>query len=1052
MFKPVPQEIDFPKMEDRLLQWWEDNGYRHAYLKKNDHSGKRFSFLDGPITANNPMGVHHAWGRTYKDLFQRFKTMEGFEQRYQNGFDCQGLWVEVEVEKQLGLNSKQDIEAYGIAEFVKRCKERVYKYSAIQTEQSKRLGYWMDWENSYFTMSEENNYTIWHFLNIMHQNGRIYRGHDVMPWCGRCGTGLSEHEIVTEGYKELTHTSLYVKLPLLVDSEAWRDTHLLIWTTTPWTLPANVAVAVHPDETYAQVEIDGEYFLLAEASAKRIFGEDVTVIKRMDGRTLSGMNYKAPLPELPVQQSVRGQVILWDEVDPEEGTGCVHIAPGCGREDFHLGKEYNLDTLAPLDEHGVFVEGYDVLTGLEVKDANPIIIDHLDTTKRLLRTEETTHRYPVCWRCNEELVFRLVDEWFIGMDDWREDIMDVTRKIRWIPEFGMERELDWLRNMSDWMISKKRYWGLALPIWVCQSCHHFDVIAGKEELRERAVSGWDEFEGHSPHRPHIDAVELDCPECQGTMERIPDVGNPWLDAGIVAYSTLHYLTDRDYWEKWFPADLITESFPGQFRNWFYSLLAMSAGITKRPPVRNILGHGLVFDEHGEEMHKSAGNAIWFEDATAEMGADVMRWLYMTHNPNSNVLFGYGKADDARRRFIIPYWNVYSFFVTYARLDEFDPVKAKTTPPESRSLLDQWLLARLHTTLKSVHQSLTNYNTVTATRSLEAFVNDLSNWYVRRSRRRFWSKGKKGNEDDKQAAYETLYEALTNITRALAPFVPFITEHMYQNLVVNIDSAAPPSVHFTEFPKPNDEWENLGLENEMAKIRTIASLGRAARDTAGFKVRQPLAQLMVAGPGWDQRFDHLLRDELNVRQINPVSDDKEFIVYEVKPNYAVLGPKYQKDMPRVARAVEATETQRLIEAIRSNQPITVDGFCLQPEELEVRTHNRPGFAAATEAGYTVAISTELTPELVREGLARDVIRFVQESRKQAGFDVSDHIRMGYEAEGDLPAAIEEHTKTIADEVLADELTPDLFEGHHFETTIREQKLAISLERITDTKKR
>jgi len=1045
LFNAVPENVNFPQMEDRILRWWEEDGVRREYLERNDDAPEHFSFLDGPITANNPMGVHHAWGRTYKDLFQRHRTMLGFEQRYQNGFDCQGLWVEVEVEKALGINSKREIEEYGVARFIEECKQRVYKYSDVQTEQSKRLGYWMDWENSYFTMADENNYTIWHFLKKMHARSLIYKGDDVMPWCTRCGTGLSEHEIVTEGYKELTHTSVYVRLPLR-DEEA----SLLIWTTTPWTLPANVAVAVSPEDTYAKVQVDGERFILALEAAKRIFGEDVAVIDQFPGNALLGRSYLGPLPDLPVQQSIETTIIPWDDVDPEEGTGCVHIAPGCGREDYQLGKEHDLPTLAPIDENGTYLPGYDFLSGMDVHEANSVIVERLVKEGRTLRTEEITHRYPVCWRCSQELVFRLVDEWFIAMDPWRKDIMDVTRQIRWIPAFGLQRELDWLQNMSDWMISKKRYWGLALPIWTCESCEHFDVIGGPDELKDRAVAGWDDFAGHSPHRPWIDEVKIACTECNGVMHRIPDVGNPWLDAGIVAYSTLHYLTDPSYWEKWFPADFITESFPGQFRNWFYSLLAMSAGLTRRPPFLTVLGHGLVLDENGEEMHKSAGNAIMFEDAADEMGADVMRWLYMSSNPTSNVLFGYGAADEVRRRFVIPLWNVYSFFITYARIDGFNPGEVEDVPVSERTPLDRWLLARLYTILRDADHALRDYDAAEAARLLESFTDDLSNWYVRRSRRRFWRKGNENTDDDqrdKHAAYQTLYEALCLLTRAMAPFMPFVTEEMYQNLVRAPYPTAARSVHLTDYPEPQPQWHNPRLEREMAAVRRIASLGRAARNAAGFKVRQPLEAIMVAGPEWDRTLDALIKEELNVRQIRVVSDESDFISYEVKPDYSVLGPRFQSDMPRVAQAVSQEDARTLAEKVRAGEPIRVgDEFDLEPEDLIVRTHNREGYAAAAEGGFTVAVSTELTEELRREGLAREAIRFIQDSRKRAGLEVSDRIILTYSATGELEAALRDFAALVADEVLAIEFkacnNPG---GHRFEAEIETMDLVIGIEK-------
>ncbi len=549
---------DFPALERDTLSWWEANDILEKYLHRNDESSERYSFLDGPITANNPMGVHHAWGRTYKDLFQRYQTMLGKKQRYQNGFDCQGLWVEVEVEKELGLKSKRDIETFGVAEFVERCKQRVVRFADRITDQSIRLAYWMDWDDSYFTMSDENNYTIWHFLKTVHDRGWLYKGHDSMPWCPRCGTGISEHEIVTEGYQERTHYSIFVALPLLDEPGA----NLLIWTTTPWTMVANVAAAVHPEIDYVHVRQGDNTYYLAKEAAKTALRGEYEVLGEVKGAELVGRRYRGPFDELPAAAGVEHRVISWQDVGAEEGTGIVHIAPGAGKEDFQLSKVNDLAVIAPIDEFGMYTDGYGDLSGQYVHEVAMPIANNLKEKGLLYRGEQYKHRYPVCWRCNTDLVFRLVDEWFISMDPLREPMKDVTRQVTWYPSFGEDRELDWLEHMDDWMISKKRYWGLALPIYECQSCGSVDVIGSKEELRERAISGWEEFEGHTPHRPWIDEVQIACRECSEPVSRIKDVGNPWLDAGIVAFSTLKYRHDRDYWNEWYPADLISESFPG----------------------------------------------------------------------------------------------------------------------------------------------------------------------------------------------------------------------------------------------------------------------------------------------------------------------------------------------------------------------------------------------------------------------------------------------------------------------------------------------------------
>ncbi|MEX1068645.1 MAG: class I tRNA ligase family protein, partial [Patescibacteria group bacterium] len=601
-FKKVAALPDFPVMEREVLKKWNSSGLPEKYLKRNKNSNKLFRFLDGPITANNPMGVHHAWGRTYKDLFQRYKNMQGFRQRFQNGFDAQGLWVEVEVEKELGLKSKRDIENLipgdkkaSIAKFVALCKQRVKKYAAIQTEQSKRLGYFMDWDHSYYTLSDENNYMIWHFLKKCHEKGLIYKGRDSVPWCPRCGTAISQHEMLTEDYREATHDSIYLEYPI----KGRRSEYLLVWTTTPWTLPGNVAVAVDAKKEYvaAQGEVAGNTYYLAEEAARRL---KLKVVKTLKGQELVGLKYASPFDHLPRVKEALGnwehEVIATDEkilpISAEEGTGLVHIAPGAGTEDFKLGKKLGLPVIELIDEEAGYLGNLGEFSGQNAKAHPELILDYLRGKEEFIfAIVPYTHRYPACWRCKTELVWRVVEEWYIAMDPLRDPLKKVAKKITWIPEFGLKRELDWLGNMQDWLISKSRYWGLALPIWVCGECESFTVIGGKEELKKRAVSGWEKFEGKTPHRPDVDEVKVKCEECGGVMERISDVGNPWLDAGIVSFSTVTennqgkplYLTDKEEFKKWYPADFITESFPGQFKNWFYSLLAMSTVLENREP-------------------------------------------------------------------------------------------------------------------------------------------------------------------------------------------------------------------------------------------------------------------------------------------------------------------------------------------------------------------------------------------------------------------------------------------------------------------------------------
>ena len=1031
MFSPVTPRVDFVALEHEQLRWWRDAGIVDRYLQRNAGAERRYSFIDGPITANNPMGVHHAWGRTYKDLFLRWRTMQGYRQRYQNGFDGQGLWVEVEVEKEKGFTSKHDIEAFGIARFVEECKQRVRKYAAIQTEQSRRLGYWMDWDHSYHTMSDENNYTIWHFLKRCHENGWLYRGTDSMPWCARCGTGLSQHEIVTEGYQEVTHTAVYVRLPL---ADA-KGESLLIWTTTPWTLTANVAAAVHPEHRYVRVRVGGEILYLGKerlavlAGAGANAGRGVEVLEELPGSALVGRPYRGPFDELAAQSGVAHRVIPWKEVGEAEGTAIVHIAPGAGPEDFALGQEHDLAVVAPLDENGRYVDGFGWLTGCSVFDVRDRIFEDLTQKELLYRTEEHRHRYPFCWRCNSELVFRVVDEWFISMDELRHTMMEITRKVHWVPAFGLERELDWLRNMHDWMISKKRYWGLALPIWTCDACDRFEVIGSEHELRERAVEGWPEFAGHSPHRPWIDAVKIACSCCGAKMARIRDVGNPWLDAGIVPFSTIKYRSDREHWRDWFPADWISESFPGQFRNWFYSLLAMSATLERTEPFKACFTYALLRDEHGSEMHKSKGNAIWFDQAADKMGVDVMRWMYLRHTPAHNLNFGYAPGDEVRRQFHIPIWNVYSFFVNYANIDGWQPPGGGDAggdddgaPAAELTELDRWIRSELQRVVRAVTAALESWRPETAAGVLERFVDALSNWYVRRNRRRFWRSGAAGLDADKQAAYGTLYECLTTLAKLLAPFNPFISEALYRNLMAERVPGAAPSVHLCDWPVADEALIDEELAAATALAMRLARLGRSARAAANLRVRQPLAELVVDLATDRERaalavIESQLLDELNVKRVRPAEEVGGLLAAQVKPNYKALGPRFGRQMKQVAAAIAAADPMELADRACTGGPVNVGEFELQADDLLVETVPRAEYAIASEPGCQVGVLKELTDELRAEGMVREAVHMINNLRRESGFDIADRITLYLTAAGPVQAALRTHEPLLAAEVLA-----------------------------------
>jgi isoleucyl-tRNA synthetase len=1163
--KVETQQVDFPAQERAILAFW-DRIDAFNRLRAKNRGKPAWSFLDGPITANNPMGVHHAWGRTYKDAYQRYFAMTGHELRYQNGFDCQGLWVEVEVEKELKLASKRDIENLvpgdifaSIDEFVTLCKERVNKFARVQTNQSIRLGYWMDWDRSdadwakspderksYFTMSEENNYTIWSFLKKCHDHGLIYKGYDAMPWCGRCGTGISQQEM-NEGYKLVAHRSIFVRFPL-------RDRpneNLLVWTTTPWTLSSNVGAAVNPELTYLKVKQGGQVYYVGKSAFKtarleeqfkakewvegvpklktleQIFKEKskegFEIVGEVQGSELVGLAYDGPFDELEAQEHPAGypfeiatvvrqqnwapaitgktvhRVIAWKEVGETEGTGIVHIAPGCGKEDFALGREEGLPPIAPLDETGHFLTGFGYLAGMAANSQEVVetVVGSLKGKGLLFATELYPHKYPHCWRCKSELLYRLVDEWFIGVGTkpkivckdingttveeeywepgaYRTQIANTVAKATFLPEElnGKARELDWLRNMGDWMISKKRFWGLALPIWICENCGLYEVIGSRNELRQRAVGDcWQHFEGHTPHRPWIDRIEIECGNCHALMRRIRDVGNPWLDAGIVAFSTMGFNRDRERWRKWYPADFITESFPGQFRNWFYALLAMSTMMSQgtakegQPPFNALLGHGLVLDERGETMSKSKGNSIAFDEAADKMGADVCRWLYCRSNPVGNINFGYASADEVRAKFILKLWNTYAFFCNYARLDGFDPT-APQVPVKERPDIDRWIISDLQLLVKKAHAAFQSYDVMSFCLEAEKFVDDkLSNWYIRRNRRRFW-KGEQGA--DKLAAYQTLYTVLTMLTKLFAPAIPFLAETVWQNLRMANDEE---SVHLCEYPVADESLIDAELSEDMDALLRLVSLGGAARNMAKIKVRQPLEELKVqAGSPVEERALRKLADqlseELNVKRVTPHQRSSgQLLELVVKANMKSLGSKCAGRIQQIKNAIEKPSeysdaifslidgSEEEVEIVFSDGSVTIDR-----NDLIISPQVKPGWIGLLDRaprinkrimGMTeIALDTRITPELAREGMARDIVRQVQDQRKIAGLEMEDRIILFLGTDSPkLKEAIETHRATIAAETLTQQWADTPLAGAHSATVkIDGQALTIALKKV------
>ena len=1006
MFKPLPDKPDHPALELEILDLWERED-TFERLREQNRGGPKFSFVDGPVTANRMvLGVHTAWGRTLKDVFQRYKALRGCEQRYQNGFDCQGLWIEVGVERQLGLNSKKEIEEFGLAEFARRCREVVVQSSRALTEGSIRLGQWMDWGKDYFTFSDTNIEYIWRFLRHVHEQGWLYLGHRSTEWCPRCGTSISAHELVGS-YVDRADPSLFVRFPLLDHP----GESLVIWTTTPWTLPANVAAAVKPDAEYGRRD-NGEWVAVARYP-------DATFEERRSGAELVGLRYEGPFDSLAPAAAVEHRVIPWDDVTLDDGTGIVHIAPGCGSEDFELSRVHDLPVLTPVDESGRFYDDYGWLHGLSTVEAAEQIIGFLEEHGRLVEAGLHEHRYPECWRCHTPLIFRISDDWFIAVDELRQRLRDANAEVEWTPEYMGKRMDDWLVNMGDWNISRRRYYGLPLPFYPCD-CGHLNVIGSKAELEERALGGLEQLE--ELRRPWIDDVPIRCEQCGEEVRRIPEVGDVWLDAGIVPFSTLGWqspeyvpqgyatgaakglttadLPDHAYWEEWFPADWVSEM-REQIRLWFYSQHFMSVVLTGRAPYRRVLGYEKMLDETGREMHSSWGNTIDAPDAFARMGADVMRWQFCAQPPDRNLLFGFGPGREIQRR-LLTLWNSARFLVDYATIGGFRP-EYGAAPPVERPL-DRWLAAR---TAQLVAEATAGYDaflTVSVTRAFEEYVEDVSNWYIRRSRRRFW--------DGEAEALQALWHALVTGIRVIAPVMPFLAEHLWQSLVRGADGDPPPSVHLAGWPEAGAA--DQALLDEVGELRRVVGLGHQARAGAQLKLRQPLRRLVVEGAPLAEGHAEELREELRVKEVE--FGHVEATELHVKPHLPVLGPKLGKELGAVRAALAAGEFEQL-----DDGGFRVLGHDLGADEVLVERSGKSGWAVASDEGVTVALDTAVDPELELEGRVYDLIHTLNSMRKEQGLELTDRIAVT------LPAAdadlVERHAEWIKAEVLAVSLETD-----------------------------
>jgi isoleucyl-tRNA synthetase len=978
MFAALPDKPDHDSLELAILELWEREG-TFEQLRELNAAGPRFSFFDGPVTANKALAVHTAWGRTLKDVFQRYKALRGYHQRYQNGFDCQGLWIEVGVERELGLNSKREIEEYGLAEFARRCRAVVEWSSAELTKGSIRLGQWMDWGRDYFTFSDTNIEYIWRFLAIVAERGWLYMGHRATEWCPRCGTSISAHELAGS-YVDREDPSLTVRFPL-IDRPGQS---IVIWTTTPWTLPANVAAAVSPTADYGRLA-NGDW-----VAVERAAGAPLEEVVR--GSDLVGLRYEGPFDGLAPGAGVEHRVIGWEDVSLEEGTGVVHIAPGCGTEDFELSSVNDLPVLTPVDESGQFYPDFGWLAGRSAHDAAEDIIDDLRQRGRLVDSATITHRYPECWRCHTPLIFRISDDWFISVDEIREPMREANRTVEWTPEYMGKRMDDWLVNMADWNISRRRYYGLPLPFYPC-SCGHLTVVGSRAELAELATGPLDGLE--ELRRPWVDDVPIRCRGCGEEVRRITEVGDVWLDAGIIPFSTLGWenpewidqgyatgaakglttadLPDHAYWEDWFPADWVSEM-REQIRLWFYSQLFMSVALTGRAPYRKVLGYEKMLDESGREMHGSWGNMISAEDAFTRMGADVMRWQYCAQPPSQNLLFGFAHSQEIQRK-LLTLWNSTAFLIQYANIAAFTPDVADLADGPSGELapLDRWLVARTRKMVHEVTDAYEQLQTAHALRAFEAFVDDMSNWYVRRSRRRFW--------DGDVAALRTLWASLVDALRVVSPIMPFLTEHLWQVLVTDVAPGAPRSVFLAGWPEMTPADEDLLAE--VAAVRRLVELGRQARATSKLRMRQPLRKLVAEGLERAAPYADEIADELRVKEV--VFGPVEATELRVRPNLPVLGPRLGPELGKLRSALEAGEFEQLPDG-----GFRVAGHDLTPDDVLVERTEKQGWAVAATDGATVAIDITLDDALLLEGRVYDAIHQVNSLRKEQGLALTDRI--------------------------------------------------------------
>ncbi|MCL2352365.1 MAG: isoleucine--tRNA ligase [Firmicutes bacterium] len=1014
MYEKVDTNLDFAARELEILKFWKENRIFEKCLTLRE-GGEKFTFYDGPPTANGKPHIGHVITRAFKDLVPRYRTMKGFDVLRKAGWDTHGLPVEREVEKSLGMSGKPDIEKYGIEQFNGRCKESVWKYEAEWREMSDRVGFWADMDDPYVTYHNTYIESEWWALKKIWDMGLIYKGHKVVPYCPRCGTPLSSHE-VGQGYKNVKETSVFAKFKV----KNRENDYLLAWTTTPWTLPSNVALAVNPDVEYARVQSGGCVYILAAALADGVLLEKSETLETFPGTALAGLEYENLFGFYESDKKCCF-VVCDSYVTLTDGSGIVHIAPAFGEDDYRIGKKNGLPVVQLVDTQGNFTPEVGPWAGMFVKAADPLIIRNMAETEKLYKTVDYEHDYPYCWRCDTPLIYYARDAWFIEMTKKRDELIRNNNSVNWMPDtIRTGRMGNFLENVIDWSLSRERYWGTPLPVWECLDCGKRLAVGSVAELKSLSFDAPDEIE---LHRPYIDAVHLRC-ECGGTMSRVPEVIDCWFDSGSMPFAQWHYpFENENIFNSRFPADFISESLD-QTRGWFYVLQAISTLVFDCSPYKNVIVTGLIQDRDGKKMSKSKGNAVEPMDIIASQGADAVRWYYYTVGaPWLSSRFYEEVVAEGRRKYMGTLWNTYAFYTLYAEIDQFDPTK-HTPDRASLSTMDRWILSRLHTLIKTVDARLENYEVTEAARAMNAFADELSNWYVRRCRGRFWAGGM---EKDKVAAYMTLYGALVAMAKLTAPFTPFLAESIYRNIVSNVDPNAPESVHFTDFPAFDQSLIDAGLEREMDDVLKIVVLGRAARNEAGIKNRQPIGDMYVCAPDMAAPLSGeaaaIVADELNVKNLEFIADAERFTAYSFKPQLRALGPKYGKLVPKIGEALRAVDGNAFMAELRKGEAVlTVEGqsVVLTADDVLTETGRMENYYLASDRGVTVVLSAALTPELIEEGFVREIISKLQTMRKEADFNVTDRIRVYYGGSGKIAGVIQANGGEIAEDVLADAL--------------------------------